>query len=567
MKTGVRMYYAEDKRRKNIYEVVSVVKLLSLLVCGIAFFDSDIWIEKSLNIFNMVNSITLVLFSIVLLLIYKAWSFSVARDRFDEKITRKDIVEIAFYIGIFLFLIFITGSHKSQYKFIYLFTIITATIQFGKMFGLSIAFLCSGIILTIDYFASPSGIVNNYFQSDLVLVGVFILTAWLIGYYANLEKGYREYLINLANKDELTGLYNHRYFHESIRYNFNMAKKSNKAISLMLIDIDYFKYYNDLYGHTAGDLVLKEIGELLLAKGRECDIVARYGGEEFTILMPDTDEEEAVLIGEKVREAVQNKYFSGEESLPNGKLTVSVGVSCFPGKSQSIKELINSADDALYRAKFLSKNRVESYVSILDELKNDIEDEHIDLISSIKTLISVINAKDRYTYSHTMRVVMYCQLLGDKLGISDQDKKTLKFGAYLHDIGKIEIPKEVLNKRMKLTDSEWNTIKQHPANGTEIIKSVHSLENIIPLILYHHERYDGSGYPHNLKGENIPFLARVLTVADSFDAMTSNRPYNTSKTIDESIVELERCKGIQFDPLIVDAFIEVLKSNEAQLGL
>ncbi|MFT9496394.1 bifunctional diguanylate cyclase/phosphohydrolase [Anaerosolibacter sp.] len=561
------MYYTEEKRRKNIFEVVSVVKLLSLLVCGIAFFSSDIWVTSDSAKIGGFNIITLVLFSSTLLLIYKAWSISLVRDQLNEKIIKKDIIEIAFFIGVFFVLIYLTGNYSSQYKFIYLFTIITATIQFGKKFGVAIAVLCSGIILAIDYLTFPGTMINNYFQSDLVLVGVFILTAWLIGYYVNLEKGYREYLINLANKDELTGLYNHRYFHESIRNHFNMAKKSNKAISLMLIDIDYFKYYNDLYGHTAGDLVLKEIGELLLAKGRDCDIVARYGGEEFTILMPDTDEEEAVLIGEKVREAVQNKYFSGEESLPNGKLTVSVGVSCFPGKSQSIKELINSADDALYRAKFLSKNRVESYVSILDELKNDIEDEHIDLISSIKTLISVINAKDRYTYSHTMRVVMYCQLLGDKLGISDQDKKTLKFGAYLHDIGKIEIPKEVLNKRMKLTDSEWNTIKQHPANGTEIIKSVHSLENIIPLILYHHERYDGSGYPHNLKGENIPFLARVLTVADSFDAMTSNRPYNTSKSIEESIAELERCKGIQFDPLIVDAFVEVLKSNEAQLGL
>jgi len=561
------MYYVEDKRRKQIYEIVSIVKLLSLLVCGIAFFDSDIWVNNNYNLFDMVNGITLITFSSVLLLIYKVWSVSSTKYNFEENITIKDIIELIFFLVVFSLLIFITGAYNSQYKFIYLFIIIICTIQFGKYFGLSIALLCSGIVLTIDYIVFSGSSVNKYFQTDLVLAGVFILTSWLIGYYVESEKSYRLYLTNLANKDELTGLYNHRYFHESIGHSFNMAKELGKPLSLILIDIDYFKYYNDLYGHMAGDQVLKDIGELLSSIGRGCDVVARYGGEEFAILMPDTDEEDAILIAEKARKEIQDKHFTGEESLPNAKLTVSVGVSCYPLKSNSLKELLNSADDALYRAKFLSKNRVESYFSILDQLKKDIEEEHIDLISSIKTLISVINAKDRYTYSHTMRVVMYCKMLGDGLGMSEQDHKSLKFAAYLHDIGKIEIPKEVLNKRMKLTDDEWNTIKQHPENGTEIIKSVPSLSHVIPLILHHHERYDGLGYPHKLKGENIPFLARVLTVADSFDAMTSNRPYNVSKSIEEAIIELDKHKGIQFDPSIVDTFVEVLKSEELQLVL
>lgn len=560
------MYGYENKRKRNIYEVVSVVKLLSLLVCGITFFSSDRWVKNDLGSTGAFNAFTLVLFSSVLFLIYKIWSTSLVNHKIEEEITVKDIVELVFFMGVYSVLIHITGGYNSQYKFIYLFVIITSTIQYGKYFGLSIAILCSGFILAMDYFAFSGSGVNKNFQIDLVLSGVFILTSWLIGFYVDSEKSYRDYLTNLANKDELTGLYNHRYFHESIKYSFNLAKESSKPLSLILFDIDDFKYYNDLYGHLAGDQVLRDIGELLSSMGRDTDIVARYGGEEFAILMPNTEEKDAILTGEKVRKLIQNKHFSGEESLPNGKLTVSVGVSCFPAKSNSIRELINSADDALYRAKFLSKNRVESYFSILDELKKDIEEEHIDLISSIKTLISVINAKDKYTYSHTMRVVMYCQMIGDKLEISEQDKKTLKFAAYLHDIGKIEIPKEVLNKRMKLTDDEWNIIKQHPENGTEIIKSVPSLQHIVPLILHHHERYDGAGYPQNLKGEDIPFLARILTVADSFDAMTSNRPYNISKSIDEAIIELDKNKEIQFDPFIVDAFIEILKSNAVQIA-
>ena len=243
-------------------------------------------------------------------------------------------------------------------------------------------------------------------------------------------------------------------------------------------------------------------------------------------------------------------------------MTVSIGISIYPDKAKNDIELVKSADDALYRAKFFDKNRVEIYTSILDELKNDIEDEHIDIITSIKTLISVINAKDKYTYAHVERVVIYCRLLADKLELNEKDKKNLIYGAYMHDIGKINIPKEVLNKNMPLTNEEWEVMKRHSLNGVEIIKPVESLSEIIPLILYHHEKYDGTGYPDNLKGNNIPYLVRMLTVADCFDAMTSSRPYNKRKTYKEAIDELKRCCGTQFDTDIVNAFIEVIMESK-----
>ena len=210
---------------------------------------------------------------------------------------------------------------------------------------------------------------------------------------------------------------------------------------------------------------------------------------------------------------------------------------------------------------------MESYTSILDELKIDTEDEHIDIITSIKTLISVINAKDKYTYGHVERVVIYSRLLADKLELNEKNKKELIYGAYMHDIGKINIPKEILNKNMPLTPDEWEIMKQHSVNGVEIIKSVESLKEIAPLILHHHERYDGKGYPDNLKGNNIPYLVRMLTVVDCFDAMTSCRPYNKRKTYKEAIEELKRCSGTQFDKDIVDSFIEVIMENENGLGI
>ena len=341
----------------------------------------------------------------------------------------------------------------------------------------------------------------------------------------------------------------------------HISEVENEKLSLIFMDIDYFKHYNDLYGHQKGDEALKKIGKLLKNIARENDLVARYGGEEFAIILPNTSEEEATKIAERIRNKVEKTYFEGQENQPNANFTVSVGIAAFPDKAKSELELVKCADDALYRAKFFHKNRVETYVSVLDELKRDLNEEENTLVTSIKTLISIINAKDKYTYSHVERVVIYSRLMAKKLELSEDEKKQLIYGAYMHDIGKINIPNEILTKKMRLTKEEWEILKQHPKDGVEIIKSVNSLKNVVPLILYHHERYDGFGYPVGLKEKEIPYLARVLTVIDSFDAMTSSRPYNKRKTYDEGLIELERCSGTQFDPEIVCIFSEVVKEN------
>lgn len=440
--------------------------------------------------------------------------------------------------------------------------IIITTIQSGMKYGIIIACLASFIILIMDIVCAPNLVVNEYFEQDLILAGVFILTAWPLGFYVKVENEHIEKLESLVNKDGLTDVYNHRFFHDALSKEVIECEEKNEALSMIFIDIDYFKHYNDLYGHQKGDQVLKTIGEILKNNTRKEDIVARYGGEEFAVLLPNTSEQDAINIAEKIRKKIECTYFEGEENQPNGNLTVSMGISVYPYKAKSDMELIKSADDALYRAKFFNKNRVEAYTSILDELKNDIDEEHIDLVTSIKTLISVINAKDRYTYGHVERVVLYSRLLADKLKLSEEDKKNFIYGAYMHDIGKINISREILNKKMPLAKEEWEILKQHPVNGVEIIKPVSSLQNISDLILHHHERYDGKGYPDKLKGDNIPFLARALTVVDSFDAMTSNRPYNRRKTYEEAIEELKRCSGTQFDSYIAEKFIEVIIENK-----
>jgi putative nucleotidyltransferase with HDIG domain len=194
-------------------------------------------------------------------------------------------------------------------------------------------------------------------------------------------------------------------------------------------------------------------------------------------------------------------------------------------------------------------------------LQNDINENDKEIITSIKTLIAVINAKDKYTFRHVERVVSYCSLMADKLNFDDYTKRMFIYTAYMHDIGKINIPQEILLKATPLTDEEWEILKRHPENGAQIIKNVSVLKEVVPIILQHHEHYDGSGYPNKLKENEISYLARMLTVIDSFDAMTSNRPYQKKKSFSLAFDELVKCSGTQFDPEIVQAFIRIVKDN------
>jgi diguanylate cyclase (GGDEF)-like protein len=368
-----------------------------------------------------------------------------------------------------------------------------------------------------------------------------------------------------AKKDFLTGLNNHGYFKELLENFVKESKKSDQPLSLVILDIDDFKKYNDLNGHIQGDQLLQEFGAILKTEAEAANfIVARYGGEEFAIIMPNTDCHTAYSFMNRLRKKVNDTYIKGVEDLPYGCLSFSCGIAEYEKGTYSISELLNKADQAMYAAKKQGKNLVHIYneraeYSVQHSLSLEKELEELEI--QLKIFLS----KDVYTYRHSKRVYQYAVEFSRMLNLSDHERKTLILGALIHDIGKIEVPRSILNKKGKLDPDEWELVKKHVTWGKEIISTNKRLEDLIPLVELHHERYDGNGYPYGLKGKSIPKLARILCIIDSFDAMTTERPYQKTKTFQEAIVELQTCSGKQFDPQFIEPFIALIKQLDQGL--
>lgn len=513
------------------------------------FYHTDVGFSYINMIF--LTCITLVLLGVIMLL----WA------GLDESLKYHNLTVLLEVVLLFLLLtfsIYYTNGSSSRYKSLYLMIIVTYTIELGKKTGILLSAASGVLILVADIIVSDSSL---YFDSDLTLATLFIVIAWTLGYYVKLEHTHINYLTNIANIDGLTGIYNHRYFHEYLEDQFDGQKRDPQSLSLILIDVDFFKTYNDLFGHRKGDELLTSLVALFSNTIRSTDLLFRYGGDEFCVLLHDTTEAEAVTIGEQLRQTVSSTYFQGMEHLPNKKLTISLGVAAVSPEIDDHLTLIDKADSALYRAKYLRKNRVEAYGSIWDAFK-DTENPNVeDILKYVKTLISVIDAKDKYTYFHIERVAHYCSLFADYMQFDKDTKQLLIYSAYLHDLGKINISKSILISDQKLTLSEWNELKTHPSESASIIEKLDGFEQVVPIVKHHHERYDGSGYPDNLACTDIPELSRLLSVIDSFDAMTNKRPYQKTKTQEEGLEELLACKGSQFDPYYVDHFVAMMRNT------
>ena len=556
---GKSILNLNDNKKEQIRTMFFTLKILALFFSTIPIFHS---FSEKFNInFNKYNyslyiiGITLIILCIIIFLLMFIFNRN-ENNRFLQ------ILEMSIFVVVFIIAIYVSGANKSYYKFIFLFIIISYTIEYGMKTGLAISSIATGVIVIMDFVFGDNSSVNKYFEDDLALFVMFFLVTWTLGFYVRLEQSHIQDLTEYANIDGLTGAYNHRYFYELIGVEFEDSMKNNLHLSLLMVDIDYFKKYNDMYGHAKGDELLKTITSLLHKNIRISDSLFRYGGDEFCIILPGTNKEDASLIANKLREEAYNYNSFGQEYLPDGKLTISIGVSTLNTKSENCNNFIENADMALYRAKFLRRNKVEVYSSVFDQVveTDNMNPDLLENMKSLKALISVINSRDTYTFKHVDRVFHYCNIMADYLKLSIADKRLLLFGAYLHDLGKINVSKETLIADNNLTKEQWEELKKHPQDGADIVKQIEGFEDVVPIVLQHHEKYDGTGYPNGLSGENICYLARILTVVDSFDAMTNQRTYQKTKTFEEAFEEIERCKGTHFDPIIAEKFIECIKS-------
>ncbi len=548
----------EAKRKRDIYENVTILHMLCMYIMLFALVVNNKFF--SINIFPFINYKVLI-FMVGCLLLFVLVNLYNRRYYYQVEEKRFTLVGIS-YIG-YPLLIAIIIFHMSQNssthypEVMFLLPVIIAASIGGQLLGMAMAALCGAIVLYYGYFEQGK-LIYGLVESHLIFLGILFVVGWFIGSQTDSEKEHRSYLTKLATTDLLTGLFSHRYFQDKLQEYFQNPDPKEPLV-LILLDIDYFKYYNDSFGHLMGDKLLQIIAGFLHGLNLKNAFAARYAGGQFALVLQGYDQNDALKIAEDIISKINEYHFYGEKYQPEGKITVSCGIALYPQHANNSKELQGYAEQALYKSRSLSRHNVELYFSVFDNM--EISNDEREILNSIRTLVSVINAKDRYTYGHSERVTYYGHKMAELIGLSEEEIKWVDYASFLHDIGKIEIDRDILNKPSSLSEEEWLVIKQHPIWGSDMVKPLAKLRPIVPIIRHHHENYDGSGYPDGLAGDDIPVISRIIRIVDSYDAMTSYRPYRRNLSSSEALAEIKYYTGIMFDPELVDSFETILEED------
>jgi len=388
--------------------------------------------------------------------------------------------------------------------------------------------------------------------------------------------------------DALTGLKNHRSFQDELKKQIETANEKKQSLSVIIFDINDLSKINRVLGHAKGDEIIKNISKKIKDNIRPKDIAARYGGDEIAVILSDTDNSEAMYLAEYLH------YIATCNPINDEKINLSVGISTYPVCSSSQEKLILLAEQATLISKhnnyknnssskivsasdinFWDGTALKSFVSVISkrhsELGINFEDEIINQFQSQKikstshlveiatSLSGAIEAKDTYTKGHSHAVSFYAEKLAKAINLPMKETNNIKLGALLHDIGKIGVPENILRKSEKLTEEEWNIMKQHPSIGVKkVLKPMPILRDLIPIVEHHHENWDGTGYPAKLKGNKIPLGARIVAIADAYHALISDRPYRKGLEIQEAIRILKTGAGVQWDEKLVLKFVEII---------
>ncbi|MFA7705717.1 MAG: PAS domain S-box protein [Candidatus Omnitrophota bacterium] len=397
--------------------------------------------------------------------------------------------------------------------------------------------------------------------------------------HQELLKSY-EKLKGISLVDSQTGLYNRRYLQDVVEVEFHRTRRFAHSLAIIMLDIDYFKSINDVYGIAFGDLVLKQLSRQLKRMVRRYDTLIRYAGEEFLIISPRLSRDAAFSMAQRLLESLNFINFGNRKQSVRLKLSLSA-VSFPEDRAKNGTDLVNLANTVLNKAKEQGGNRAYSTLDMnnlsgkrkvakagggVKTLKKTIDKLTMKskqgLTESIFAFAKTIELKDHYTGEHVENTVHYATEIAKSLSLPREDVELIKQAAMLHDLGKIGISENILLKKGKLNKKEFEEIKKHPQIGADIIRPIQFLHALIPFIFYHHERWDGKGYPSGIRGEDIPVGARVIAIADVYQALISDRPYHKAFTKAKALEMIKKASGTQFDPRIVNNFLTVIKKEK-----
>ena len=435
---------------------------------------------------------------------------------------------------------------------------------------------CIGVVLVGQNIANINLDLVTFFANHL---GMFIHNVQL-----------SEQTNKFANTDTLTSLYNHRGFQEVLATEMAKSKDTGKPLSVVMFDVNNISKINRELGHAKGDEVIKTVAEKIKQNIRANDSAGRYGGDEIAVIMPDTDTKDAKYLAEYITYCLSCCFVDDV-----GPVKVSVGISTYPectidqekllilaeqamfisqakGYKEGMSAIVSSLDFNFWDdvtlnsfAEVLTKRHSQIGINFEEELVHKFNQEeivnHSHLMEMVTSLAGAIDAKDPYTKGHSTSVSRYAEALARAVNLPEAEVERIKIGALLHDVGKIGIPESVLKKPGKLDDEEWEIMKQHPTIGAEkVLAPNEALRDLIPIVKYHHERLDGKGYPEQLKGNEIPLAARIVSVADAYHALVSDRPYRKGMPIEKACAILKEGAGIQWDSDLVRQFISIAPS-------
>ncbi len=371
-----------------------------------------------------------------------------------------------------------------------------------------------------------------------------------------------------ATTDRLTGIASRQALVAELFSEVDRARRYGRPLSVAFLDIDHFKAVNDTYGHAFGDVVLRGVAQAIQGAIRSSDMFGRYGGEEFMLLMTETDTDEGAQLAEKLRLLVANQVFQ----VPNGptlNVTISIGIAGGTGNRAQVDALVRDADTAMYTAKALGRNQTFVFAEPDEDSRiprapisasgraRAIEVGRSAREAAAAALTAVIAPLPHYRGQPSALIAGIVTAMARQLDLPDPEVDRIRVAALLHDVGKVAIPQEILEKPASLTTAEWQSVVQHPRIGQVILDQATTLRDAAPIILHHHERFSGHGYPHGLSGQDIPLGARIVAIADAYDAMTHDRPYKAAVSHDAAIRELRRHAATQFDPDLVTLFCDL----------